>query len=484
MAALVSPPIHSRVLEFRARPSAPRGTTRPALMAHNVVSFAIPLLDALAIALVSYGVADNTQPAGPHRTFTTIAVSLGIVAFWMRQSGLQNLRRYLRPIAAALQVFPVLLTGLIGEGFMLHWLGAPSGRLWPILIAALSAGLVYLLVSRLFWAKLCEAGLRSGHLAFRVALAGSGCVDWLSNHAVRRNPFLTIVGQYDRDVGSPNKGTGELKRLLSDARRRRIDAIILCYPDEAADRRRQAFSMLRASVSDIFLRDDISRCRLLPKHHPLAEFAVTPLQLRALTDVDMLLKAIIDRVGGAIMLAILAPLLLLTALAIRLESRGPVLFRQPRVGYNNVLFDMFKFRSMHAHMTDNLATRQTMRNDPRITRVGRFIRATSIDELPQLLNVIRGEMSLVGPRPHAPGTNVDGMMLEHAASGYPLRHRVLPGITGWAQVNGSRGALSTPEQLRRRVRLDLYYVEKRSLALDLKIVFLTALREVVSRRAC
>jgi lipopolysaccharide/colanic/teichoic acid biosynthesis glycosyltransferase len=172
--------------------------------------------------------------------------------------------------------------------------------------------------------------------------------------------------------------------------------------------------------------------------------------------------------------------LALTALAIKLDSRGPVLFMQPRIGYNNAVFMMFKFRSMYDHAADRMARQQTTRDDP---RVGRFIRRYSIDELPQLLNVIRGEMSVVGPRPHAPGTNVEGLLLEHVTAGYPLRHRVLPGITGWAQINGSRGMLSSREQIRQRVSLDLEYIDRWSLLLDLKIIWLTAVREIWSRHA-
>jgi lipopolysaccharide/colanic/teichoic acid biosynthesis glycosyltransferase len=124
-----------------------------------------------------------------------------------------------------------------------------------------------------------------------------------------------------------------------------------------------------------------------------------------------------------------------------------------------------------------------VKGDARVTRVGRIIRRLSIDELPQLLNVIRGEMSLVGPRPHAPGTNIDGLLLEHVAAGYPLRHRVLPGITGWAQINGSRGILLSPEHISQRVALDLHYIDNWSLALDMKILALTAARELITTHA-
>ena len=208
-----------------------------------------------------------------------------------------------------------------------------------------------------------------------------------------------------------------------------------------------------------------------------------PLQASALSETSLLMKSLFDRTVGTLLLMIAAPVMLIAAAAIRLESNGPVFFRQPRIGYDNRAFSMFKFRSMYTHLTDQLASRQTSRNDPRVTRVGRIIRRLSIDELPQLLNVVRGEMSLVGPRPHAPQTNVDGLLLEHVVDGYKLRHRVMPGITGWAQINGSRGALVTPEQIERRVKLDLEYIERWSPLFDIKIIVLTAVREIFSKAA-
>jgi len=158
------------------------------------------------------------------------------------------------------------------------------------------------------------------------------------------------------------------------------------------------------------------------------------------------------------------------ALSIKLDSRGPVLFRQKRLGANNLPFNLLKFRSMYVEQTDTLGHQLTRPGDPRITRVGRFLRMTSIDELPQLINVLRGEMSLVGPRPHALAASAAGISYARAISEYPIRHRVKPGITGWAQVNGWRGETTTIEQIRQRVEHDLHYIENWSLALDLLIL--------------
>lgn len=194
-------------------------------------------------------------------------------------------------------------------------------------------------------------------------------------------------------------------------------------------------------------------------------------------------KQALDYGLGALALLLFAPLLLLLALAVKLDSPGPVLFRQPRRGLNNEIFTLFKFRSMHTRFSDVDASRQTSRNDPRVTRVGKWLRRLSLDELPQLLNVLRGEMSLVGPRPHAPNMRVEGQLLNMADSDYLLRYGVKPGITGWAQVNGVRGEVAKREDLRKRIDYDLEYIRLWSIWLDLKILVLTVTREFISKNA-
>jgi Undecaprenyl-phosphate glucose phosphotransferase len=186
-------------------------------------------------------------------------------------------------------------------------------------------------------------------------------------------------------------------------------------------------------------------------------------------------KEIEDRVLGATILTLIAPLMLAIALMIKLDTPGPVLFRQKRYGFNNQLIEVFKFRSMYTHMTDANAEQLTRRNDPRITRIGAFLRRTSLDELPQFLNVVRGEMSIVGPRPHATAAKAGSLLYQEAVKYYDARHRVKPGITGWAQVNGWRGETDTVEQIRKRVEHDLYYIENWSILLDLRIIVRTIL---------
>ena len=195
---------------------------------------------------------------------------------------------------------------------------------------------------------------------------------------------------------------------------------------------------------------------------------------KPIADWDVVIKLAFDKIVGALALIALSPVLLATAIAVKLDSPGPVLFRQRRYGFNNELIEVFKFRSMYVDQTDATAARLVTRDDPRVTRVGRFIRKTSIDELPQLFNVVfKGNLSLVGPRPHAVHAKAADRQYEEVVDGYFARHRVRPGITGWAQVNGWRGETDTPEKIQQRVEHDLYYIENWSILLDLSILAIT-----------
>ena len=201
---------------------------------------------------------------------------------------------------------------------------------------------------------------------------------------------------------------------------------------------------------------------------PVLEIADRPLKhWRAIA------KWIEDQVLSVLLLIFLGPLMAIVALLIKLDSPGPVFFAQERFGFNNDVIRVLKFRTMFIDRGDQSGARRTVQNDPRVTRVGRVLRALSIDELPQLINVLRGDMSLVGPRPHAIAMRAGGRLYGEAVEQYLHRHRVKPGITGWAQVNGLRGEVDTLAKAHARVAHDLYYIEQWSLWFDLKILLKT-----------
>lgn len=237
------------------------------------------------------------------------------------------------------------------------------------------------------------------------------------------------------------------------------------------------------------LADTITPIRLIPDsfthsllHSPYMEIADTPVLCiydAPLTFPNACLKRLEDLVVGAMILLLISPLMLLIALAVKLTSPGPVLFKQTRHGLRGEKFQVLKFRTMTV-CENGHHIKQATRNDSRITRVGAFLRKTSLDELPQFLNVIQGHMSIVGPRPHAVAHNEE---YRHLIPGYMLRHLMKPGITGWAQVNGWRGETDTLFKMQKRVELDMEYIRGWSLGLDMKIIFVTAFKALNDKNA-
>jgi Undecaprenyl-phosphate glucose phosphotransferase len=252
-----------------------------------------------------------------------------------------------------------------------------------------------------------------------------------------------------------NEGIEEIYLLIAWYHHRVIDGIL------------NALAVIPVSVH---LVPDESAARFL--NNPISNVGSTwtaELRRAPLTRAERAAKRFFDLSLASLALIGLAPLMLITALLIKLDSSGPVIFRQKRNGFNGQAFDIFKFRTMHV-LENGAEIQQATRNDPRITRLGRWLRQSSIDELPQLFNVLRGDMSLVGPRPHATSHN---SKYEKLIGNYAFRHHVKPGLTGWAQVNGYRGETRKIDQMERRVEHDLWYINNWSPVLDLKIVLKT-----------
>jgi Undecaprenyl-phosphate glucose phosphotransferase len=226
---------------------------------------------------------------------------------------------------------------------------------------------------------------------------------------------------------------------------------------------------------DIRLAAHSNKLRFRPRSYSyIGDVPVIDIFDKPIADWDVFVKAAFDKIVGALCLVALSPVMLAVAIAVKLDSRGPALFKQSRYGFNNEKIEVYKFRSMYVDQLDAAAQRLVTRNDPRVTRVGRFIRRTSLDELPQLFNVVfKGNLSLVGPRPHAMHARAADHLYDDVVDGYFARHRVKPGLTGWAQVNGWRGETDTPEKIQKRVEYDLDYIENWSLLRDIYILALT-----------
>ncbi|PZU47988.1 MAG: undecaprenyl-phosphate glucose phosphotransferase [Sphingomonas sp.] len=327
----------------------------------------------------------------------------------------------------------------------------------------------------------------------RVAIYGASAQGQKLANYIRGNSKLTIslVGFFDdrRDGRVPVLVDdlpvfGTTDDLVAMIRDDLIDQVIVALPWSAEARIQQVVQKLALTPVRIRLAPDLANFAFAARPLVLlGDMPVITLFERPISGTDAIVKRAEDLILTAGILFFIWPILLLTALAVKLDSPGPIFFRQPREGFNNQRFDVLKFRSMTHDECQTDTIEQATRGDKRVTRVGRFIRATSIDELPQLLNVLRGDMSLVGPRPHAPSTKAAGRPFHEVVQTYAARHKVKPGITGWAQACGWRGETDTEEKLVKRLEHDLYYIENWSVTFDLYILVRTAFAVVFPKNA-
>ena len=283
-------------------------------------------------------------------------------------------------------------------------------------------------------------------------------------------------------AGLPLLGNSDdLERLI---REEKVTQVLVALPWSAENRMDYIIRELRRFPVNVLLVPDMIAFR--HAHNRITEVASLPMFNASdvpLSGWSPFFKRTEDMLLSVLALVLLSPVMLCTAIAIKLDSSGPVFFWQNRYGYNNRMIKVCKFRSMHHHQADATAENQTTRGDARVTRVGRFIRKTSLDELPQLFNVLAGTMSMVGPRPHATATKAAGILFEQAVKEYTSRHRVKPGITGLAQINGYRGETDTVEKIEKRVEFDLEYIENWSVWFDIYILLRTVPAVLFTREA-
>jgi len=310
--------------------------------------------------------------------------------------------------------------------------------------------------------------------------------------AAQRDSDVRVIGVFDdrndeRSAAScdgvPKLGTVE--DLVDFARQTRVDLVIFSLPISAENRILQMLKKLWVLPVDIRLSAHTNKLRFRPRSYSyIGSVPVLDIFDKPIADWDVVMKWLFDKLVGWAALICAAPIMLIVAIAIKLDSKGPILFKQKRYGFNNELIEIYKFRSMYVDQTDATANKLVTRDDPRVTRVGRLIRKTSLDELPQLFNVVFfGNLSLVGPRPHAVHAKALNRLYDDAVDGYFARHRVKPGITGWAQIHGWRGETNSQEKIQQRVEHDLYYIENWSILLDLYILAQTPFALIRSENA-
>jgi len=342
------------------------------------------------------------------------------------------------------------------------------------------SGLAALIWWRLLVAHLISTALANGSFAEKKVIVIVQHDHGLSSrplHELQRcghQPVLTceVTRKELTELGIPASLQAKMAQVIETARQKQIEDIYISVSWQHHRAIEGILDALAVLPVSLHLVPDESAARFLnyPSVHVGSTWTVN-LRRPPLSRGERAAKRFFDISLSTAGLIMLAPLLLITALLVKIDSRGPVFFQQDRNGFNGRAFRIFKFRTMHV-LENGPEIRQATRNDPRVTRIGRWLRSSSIDELPQLLNVILGHMSLVGPRPHATSHNTE---YESLIANYAFRHHVKPGLTGWAQVNGYRGEIRQVEQLKRRVECDLWYINNWSPWLDLRIVLQTVL---------
>ncbi len=419
---------------------------------------------------------------GPARAREALLLAMLAMHFALGQMGLYRATRSTRLWREVEALSGAWLLSLSLAGAYLWWHGQIDQAALQWLLSWLVLGWLLTVLARVLARRVMASLRRRGFNQRRVVIAVAGDIGSQVARRLHQRPELGIkvLGFFDdRDAGRVHAPDGlpvlgRIDEMAAFVAKHRVDQVWLTLPLRAERRVRAILHALRHSTTDVCLVPDLFQYAIL--NQSLGEVAGVPLVTLNATPLDgasQFVKAVEDRVLAALILLLVSPLMAVIALAVRLDSPGPVLFKQRRRGLHDEPIEVWKFRTMRPHHqppgTYTLATP----GDARVTAVGAFLRRTSLDELPQFINVLQGQMSIVGPRPYPIEIND---AYKDMIDRYMLRHRVKPGITGWAQVNGLRGALDTPDKMVRRVQHDLYYIEHWSLGFDLRIILLTLLR--------
>jgi Undecaprenyl-phosphate glucose phosphotransferase len=443
----------------------------------------------LSTALVTYFACVGDEAADPAYYGAAICFVWLVSISLLNLAGLYQLDPIMRPLAFAdkfLIAFATTVLFLLAAAFAIK-ISDSFSRFWVAsFTAAACTGTV--LVRCLASRALRYLGDR-GVFSRRVVVVGAGeQAQRLLTYIEASQPrFISVLGAFsetsaDFPAASRGQRLGGIDRLAAYVRANRVDDVIVALPWSKEDQILGTLEMLRELPVNAYLASDLIGFRLPFKQSPdhFGDMPVVEVMGRPFVGWGSVKKRTLDYVLTILALPLIIPVMAIIALAIKLESQGPVFFRQERYGFANEAFRIWKFRTMRHEERQPLKTLQATPGDPRVTRVGRFLRRTSLDELPQLFNVLDGSMSLVGPRPHAVDHNEK---YSRMIRGYFARHRVRPGITGWAQVNGLRGATLSVEQMEARVKHDIYYTENWTLLFDIRILAMTVAAWVTGRNA-
>ena len=479
---------HQQALERASTPQGAAAVRRGAAFSSKVFGYWVVGLDALVTLLAGAASAHDLLAYTGHPELlnvylVAVAGGTAVLLFVFKLMHLYEFGQFSQAAAPLRRLVPAMVVSLftltaIAFALRLDFLDFAYARTW--LGAWFALTLVGVVVARVALRTAIASLSRSGRLRRNIAIVGSGEQAARMMQALNggREPWNNLVGIYDdrrehRDGDAvPRTPAHSIDDLIELVRNNMVDDIVVALPWAANTRLIELVTRLDDLPVEIHIGSDLASF-VFPRSTLgwLSGVAVLDVVKNPLAGWRAILKIIEDKVLATLMIILLSPLLAAIALAVRLNSPGPILFRQPRFGLNNQIFHVYKFRSMYHGRPPEIGTPQAKRNDPRITRVGAVIRKTSLDELPQLFNVLEGTMSLVGPRPHAVDHNeYYGGVIDS----YFARHRMKPGITGWAQVNGLRGETDVPEKMKARVQFDLEYIENWSLWLDLKIIARTA----------
>lgn len=464
-----------------------RRAGNPSLISPTVVRGTVRAVEAAGLAALGLFAAiltiapqERANEFGPLWAIPFCAVATVVAAELFGLYRLGAFSSAVRSMPRLVMAWTLSVAGMILLLVVLGW-HAELPRLW--LASWFLGGILFLGLSRVALSRLVKRWARNGTLYQRVVIYGAGDVtaQLIAQMEADTDSDVRIAGIFDDRIDervrrqiSAYAHLGGLDDLVAFCRSSRVDMVIVSLPVSAENRLGQVLRRLSVLPADVKLPAFATGLRFTPRTYShLGKVAMIDLLDRPIADWSRVQKWLFDKIIASVALVLLAPVLAAVAIAVRLDSRGPILFRQRRYGFNNELIEVLKFRSMYTDRCDHTASKLVTKGDPRVTPVGRFIRKTSLDELPQLFNVLKGELSLVGPRPHATQAKAADQLYDDVVDGYFARHKVKPGITGWAQINGWRGETDTQDKIQKRVEHDLYYIENWSVFLDLYILLKT-----------